>query len=64
MQTKTKNNFKAVEFMRQVRNELSDLLQSDKRRFHDELKQSLSDFLARRKEVNRKHGLKPNVAKK
>ena len=37
METKTKNNFKAVDFMRQVRNELSELYQADKERYHKEL---------------------------
>jgi hypothetical protein len=45
METKIKNNFKAVEFMRQVRNELSDLYHKDKQRYHDELKKSMSDFV-------------------
>lgn len=46
METKTKNSFKAVEFMRQVRNDLSDLYQTDKERYHNELKKSMADFLA------------------
>jgi hypothetical protein len=48
METKTKNSFKAVDFMRQVRNELSDLFQSDKKKYHDELKKSMADFLKTR----------------
>lgn len=46
---KTKNNFKAVDFMRKVRNELSDLYHSDKERYHKELKKTMADFLAARK---------------
>lgn len=57
MQPKSKTGFKAVEFMRQVRNELSALLQSDKKRYHDELKQAMTDFLARRRQASRQHGL-------
>ena len=45
METKIKNNFKAVEFMREVRNELSDIYHADKQRYHNELKKSMSDFL-------------------
>jgi hypothetical protein len=45
METKIKNNFKAVEFMRQVRNELSDLYHTDKERYHNELKKTMADFL-------------------
>jgi len=45
METKIKNSFKAVDFMRQVRNELSDIYHADKQRYHDELKKSMSDFL-------------------
>jgi hypothetical protein len=50
MGTKTKNGFKAVEFMRQVRDELSLLIQSDKKRFHEELEQTMNNFLARRQQ--------------
>jgi hypothetical protein len=48
METKTKNSFKAVEFMRQVRNDLSDLYHTDKERYHNELKKSMADFLTKR----------------
>ena len=48
MQTKTKSDFKAVDYMRQVRNELSTLMQTDPKRFHDELKQTMADFIAKR----------------
>lgn len=44
MQTKIKSNFKAVDFMRQVRNELSALYQADKQRYHQELNNTLADF--------------------
>ncbi len=48
METKIKSDFKAVEFMRQVRNDLSTLYQNDKQRYHDELKQSMNDFIKTR----------------
>ena len=46
---KTKNNFKAVEYMRKVRNELSDLYNLDKDRYYKELKKTMADFLVTRK---------------
>ena len=55
MEAKIENSFKAVDFMRQVRNELSDLYQLDKIRYHEELKKSMSDFLnMRTKQVSTK----------
>jgi hypothetical protein len=48
METKTKNTFKAVDFMRQIRNELSDLYHTDKERYHSELKKTMADFLSAR----------------
>ena len=48
METKTKNTFKAVDFMRQVRNELSELYQSDKKSYNKELKKTMADFLLTR----------------
>ena len=48
MQTKTKNIFKAVDYMRQVRSELTNLFQTDKKRFHEELKQTMAEFIATR----------------
>jgi hypothetical protein len=61
METTTKNSFKAVDFMREVRNELSDLYHTDKERYHNELKKSIADFLAKRakpaaKNVTQKFG--------
>ena len=51
METKTKNTFKAVDFMRKVRNELSDLYHTDKERYHKELKKTMEDFLALRRKA-------------
>lgn len=49
MSAKINNRFKAVDYMRQVRAELSDLCQADKDLFHKELDQAMADFLAARK---------------
>ena len=43
-----KNTFKAVDFMRQVRNELSELYHTDKELYHKELKKTMADFLSAR----------------
>ena len=48
METKAKNRFKAVEFMRQVRNDLSGLYHTEKERYYNELKKSMASFLAER----------------
>ena len=59
MPTKTKSDFKAVDYMRQVRNELSTLMQTDPKRFHDELKETLADFIAKRQ----KHSHQQDITK-
>ncbi len=46
--TTNQAQFKAVDFMRKARTELSELYQKDKTRFHDELKQAAAEFFARR----------------
>lgn len=51
METETKKKFKAVEFMREVRNDLSDLYQSDKKLYHEELKQVMNEFLLEREKI-------------
>jgi len=48
METKTKNTFKAVDFMRLVRNELSELYHTDKESYYKELKKTMADFMAAR----------------
>lgn len=58
MQTKIKSEFKAVDYMRQVRNELSDLIQTDANRFHQELKQTMTDFIAKRQKSSVKNSIK------
>jgi hypothetical protein len=60
METKTKDNFKAVDFMRKVRNELSNLYHSDKERYHKELKKTMADFLAARKKSSANIGIVNN----
>ncbi|MEO5674435.1 MAG: hypothetical protein ABIQ74_07285 [Chitinophagales bacterium] len=48
METKDKKKFKAVEYMREVRNDLADLYHSDRDRYFAELKQSIDNFLKQR----------------
>ncbi len=55
MKTKTKNDlsaeqagFKAVDFMRKVREELSNLYNTDKKRYFEEIKKAMTDFRAKR----------------
>ena len=48
MKTKTKNEFKAVDFMRKVREELSSLYNTDKKRYFEEIKKAMTDFKATR----------------
>ena len=48
MKTKAKIEFKTVDYMRKVRDELSTLIQTDKKRFHAELKKAMDDFIAKR----------------
>jgi hypothetical protein len=56
MKMKMKSNFKAVAYMRQVREDLSKLIQTDPERFHDELKQTMADFIAKRQQASRQAG--------
>lgn len=55
MQTKTKSGFKAVDYMRQVRTELSTMIQTDPGRYHNELKQTMADFVERRRKAGSQH---------
>lgn len=48
MKTKIDSNFKAVDFMRKVRNELSDLYHTNKELYRSELKKAMSDFVKTR----------------
>ncbi len=51
METKIKSNFKAVDFMRMVRSDLSGIYLTDKQRYYDELNKSMEDFLKLRKKI-------------
>jgi len=44
METNSKNNFKAVGFMRKVREELSNLYNTDKIRYFEEIKKAMEEF--------------------
>ena len=57
MQTKTKSDFKAVDYMRQVRNDLSTLMQTDPKRFHEELKQAMADFIEKRQKASSRQNI-------
>lgn len=58
METKNKKDFKTVDFMRKVREELSVLYKTDKDRYFKEIKKAMSDFGAKRKAASN-----PNYAK-
>lgn len=62
MKTKTESNFKAVAYMRQVRDDLSKLIQTDPKRFHDELKQTMAEFIAKRQQASRQNGISKSGA--
>ena len=52
MENKTKNStgdFHAVEFMRQVRSELTEQFLHDKQKYFDYLKRAMEDFKSRQK---------------
>ena len=51
METKTKKDFKAVDFMRKTREELSDLYNSDKKRYFEEIKKAMEAFKAKRQKA-------------
>ena len=57
MKTQAKNKFKAVDYMRHVREEISTLIQTDPKRYREELKKSMADFLARREKLDANVGL-------
>ncbi len=51
MKTKIEKNFKAVDFMRKVREELSILYNTDKKRYFEEIKKAMADFKTTRQKV-------------
>jgi hypothetical protein len=48
MATKSEKGFKAVEFMRKVREEMSTLYNIDKKRYFEEIQKAMADFKAKR----------------
>lgn len=57
MEAKIKSDFKAVECMRQIRNELATLFQIDKKRFHDELKTNHGGLYCQQRKASRQQGI-------
>ncbi len=53
METNNEKNFKAVDFMRKVREELSGLYNTDKKRYFEEIKSAMKEFKASREKVYR-----------
>ena len=53
METKIEKGFKAVDFMRKVRDDMSKLYNTDKKRYFDELRQAMTDFKVKREQANR-----------
>lgn len=48
METKNEKGFKAVEFMRQVREEMSALYITDRKKYFEEIQKAMTDFKAHR----------------
>lgn len=53
MKTNSENNFHAVDFMRKVREELSNLYNTDKKRYFEEIKKAMQEFKARQEKAYR-----------
>lgn len=51
MKTKTEKDFKAVDFMRKVRDQLSSLYTTDKKRYFEEIRKAMADFKVSRPQV-------------
>ena len=51
MKTKNEKGFKAVDFMRMVREELSNLYHTDRKRYFQEIKKAMEDFKANRQKA-------------
>ena len=49
---KDSKDFKAVEYMRGIREELNELYHSDKKKYLAQLKKSFDDFKKRQKEID------------
>jgi len=55
METKNKKEFKAVDFMRKVREEMSALYHTDKKKYFEEIKKAMADFKRRQENVFSQH---------
>ena len=53
MKTNNENKFRAVDFMRKVREELSNLYNTDKKRYFEEIKKAMEEFKARQEKAYR-----------
>ena len=53
METIHKKDFKAVDFMRKVREEMSTLYNTDKQRYFEEIRKEMADFKAKREKACR-----------
>ena len=51
METKTKKDFKAVDLMRKIREELSNLYNTDKKRYFEEIRKAMEAFKAARQKT-------------
>ncbi len=51
MRTKNKKDFKAVDFMRKVREQMSTLYNTDKERYFEEIKKAMADFKTNRGKI-------------
>jgi len=51
MKTKAKSGFKAVEFMREIRRELSDLYAKDKKQYFNEIRRAMEAFKKQRSQL-------------
>ncbi|MCX6350265.1 MAG: hypothetical protein NTX03_00195 [Bacteroidetes bacterium] len=50
MKNKPEKKFKAVDFMRQIREEMSKLYNTDKQRYFEEIRKAMADFKATRQQ--------------
>ena len=51
MEPQTNESFKAVDFMRQVREDLSHLYSTDKQRYLEEIQKAMADFKTAREQA-------------
>ncbi len=51
MEANNESDFKSVDFMRKVREELSTLYQTDKKRYFEEIKKAMAEFKVARERV-------------